>query len=52
MHTKIHSDKAPAALGPYSQGIRTNNRLYISGQLGVDTATNKMPDEFAEQVPW
>ena len=50
MHTKIHSDKAPAALGPYSQGIRTNNRLYISGQLGVDTATNKIPDEFAEQA--
>ncbi len=50
MHTKIHSDKAPAALGPYSQGISTTNRLYISGQLGVDAATGKMPDEFTEQA--
>ncbi|MDY0259117.1 MAG: RidA family protein [Desulfovibrio sp.] len=50
MHTRILSNKAPAALGPYSQGIRTTNRLYISGQLGVDTATGTMPEEFAEQA--
>lgn len=42
MRKVVHSDKAPAAVGPYSQGIRAGNLLFISGQLGLDTDTGKI----------
>lgn len=32
----IHSDQAPAALGPYSQAIRVDRLLFLSGQIGLD----------------
>ncbi len=38
----IQTDKAPAAIGPYSQALMVGNTLYISGQLGIDPATGKM----------
>jgi 2-iminobutanoate/2-iminopropanoate deaminase len=38
----IQTDKAPAALGPYSQALLAGNTLYISGQLGIDPATGKL----------
>lgn len=38
----IHSDKAPAAIGPYSQAIRKGPGLFISGQLGVNPATGEL----------
>lgn len=31
----VKTDKAPAALGPYSQAIKANNSLYVSGVLGL-----------------
>lgn len=34
--TVIASDKAPAALGPYSQAIRVGDTVYVSGCLGLD----------------
>ena len=37
----ISSPKAPSAIGPYSQAVRVGNRLYLSGQLGLDPATGK-----------
>lgn len=40
--TIISTDKAPAALGPYSQAISVNNTIYISGQLPIDPASGKM----------
>ena len=40
----INSDKAPAAVGPYSQAIEAGGTLYISGQLPIDPATGKMPE--------
>jgi reactive intermediate/imine deaminase len=40
----IHSKHAPAALGPYSQGTRTGNTVYLSGQLGLDPATGNLVD--------
>ncbi len=40
----ISTDKAPAAIGPYSQAIRIGNRLYLSGQIGIDPATGQMVD--------
>ena len=35
----IHTDKAPAAIGPYSQAIQAGNTIYVSGQLPIDPAT-------------
>ena len=42
MNKKIYTDKAPAAIGPYSQAIQAGNILYISGMIPVDPATNTM----------
>lgn len=38
----IETDKAPKAIGPYSQGLQVGNVLYVSGQLGLDPATGKL----------
>jgi 2-iminobutanoate/2-iminopropanoate deaminase len=38
----IHTDKAPAAIGPYSQGIRVGNLLFTSGQIPIDPATGEV----------
>lgn len=35
MKTKINTEQAPAAIGPYSQAIQVANFLFVSGQLGV-----------------
>ena len=34
-HEIISTTRAPAAIGPYSQGVRVGNTLYLSGQLGI-----------------
>ena len=47
----IATDKAPKAIGPYSQGLLVGNTLYISGQIGMDPATGKfVADSAAEQT--
>jgi len=38
----IYTDKAPAAIGPYSQAVEVNGTLYISGQVPVNSATGKV----------
>ena len=40
----ISTDKAPAAIGPYSQAIEANGFVYVSGQLPIDPATGKFPE--------
>ncbi len=35
----IHTDSAPAAIGPYSQAIRSGNLVFLSGQTPIDPAT-------------
>lgn len=35
----IQTDKAPQAIGPYSQAVRTGNMVYTAGQIGLDPAT-------------
>lgn len=35
----IQTDKAPAAIGPYSQAVRTGNMVYTAGQIALDPAT-------------
>jgi reactive intermediate/imine deaminase len=46
----IHSKHAPAALGPYSQGIRVGGTVYLSGQLGLDPATGNLADGIDAQA--
>ena len=41
MKKMINSEKAPKAIGPYSQAIEANGTLYISGQIPVDVTTGK-----------
>lgn len=42
MITKISTEKAPAAIGPYSQAISTGTMLYTSGQLGINPANGEL----------
>ncbi len=42
MSEKIHTDKAPAAIGPYSQAVKIGQRLLTSGQIPIDPATGKI----------
>ena len=37
--TIIHTDKAPAAIGAYSQAVRASDTVYMSGQIPLDPAT-------------
>jgi len=39
---EIHSDKAPAAIGPYSQAIETNGFVFASGQIPVDPVSREL----------
>lgn len=41
-HQFIHSDRAPAAIGPYSQAVRSGNTVYLSGQTPLDPATMEL----------
>jgi 2-iminobutanoate/2-iminopropanoate deaminase len=38
----IHSDEAPRAIGPYSQGVRTGDLLFVSGQIPLDPKTGRL----------
>lgn len=38
----IQTDKAPKAIGPYSQAIRTDSMIYTAGQIGLDPATSDL----------
>lgn len=54
MNKQIATDKAPAALGPYSQGIVAGGLLFASGQVPIDPATGELAgatiEEQAKQV--
>ena len=39
MNKALHTDNAPAAIGPYSQAVQAEKTIYVSGQLPVDPAT-------------
>jgi 2-iminobutanoate/2-iminopropanoate deaminase len=38
----IYTDKAPQAIGPYSQAVRTETMVYTAGQIGLDPATREI----------
>ncbi len=46
----IHTDRAPAAVGPYSQAIRAGNLLITSGQLGLEPETGNLPEGVEAQA--
>ena len=48
MLTKVSTDKAPAAIGPYSQGIIAGDFLYASGQIAINPATGNIEAEGIE----
>lgn len=41
MNKGLHTENAPAALGPYSQGVQAGDTIYVSGQLPIDPATGE-----------
>lgn len=45
---KIQTEKAPAAVGPYSQAIVSNGMVYTSGQIAIDPVTNKVEADTIE----
>lgn len=38
----IHTDRAPKAIGPYSQAVRVGDTVYLSGQIPLDPATGEL----------
>ena len=50
MKTIISTDKAPQAIGPYSQAIEVNGMIYTSGVIPVNPATGEIPATVEEQA--
>ncbi len=50
MKTPIHTDKAPQAIGTYSQAIRAGNTIYVSGQVPFNPETMELVKDFEQQV--
>ena len=50
MKTVISTQNAPAAIGPYSQGIQAGSLIITSGQLPIDPATGAFPATIEEQT--
>ena len=46
----IATEKAPAAIGPYSQGLDLGNLVFVSGQIPVDPSTGTMPETIEAQA--
>lgn len=50
MKEALHTDKAPAAIGPYSQGTKAGPMIFVSGQLPIDPATGQMAEGIEAQT--
>ena len=48
--TIIHTDRAPAAIGAYSQAVRAGDTVYLSGQIPLDPATMQLVDGVEAQI--
>lgn len=48
--TLIHTEKAPAAVGPYSQATASGDLLFVSGQLGIIPGEGKLAEGFKAQT--
>lgn len=47
---RIKTDKAPEAIGAYSQGVQAGQFLFVSGQLPVDPMTQTIPEDIGSQT--
>lgn len=45
----IRAEKAPAPIGPYSQAVKANNTLYVSGQIPIDQSTGQLIEGTIEE---
>ncbi len=50
MGEAVKTASAPAALGPYSQAVKTDNYLFCSGQMGIDPATGNLVEGVTAQT--
>lgn len=50
MKKTVTAPNAPAAIGPYSHAVTTDNLVFTSGQLGIDPATGKLPEGVEAQA--
>ena len=51
MRETVHTDRAPQAIGPYSQAVRAGDLIFASGQIATDPATGEfVPGGVAEQT--
>lgn len=50
MKKVIHTEKAPQAIGPYSQAIQVGDMIYISGQIGMDPETGDVQEGIQKQT--
>lgn len=51
MHREIvHTENAPAAVGPYSQAVKTDNMVFTAGQIGLDPQSGELRSGLEEQT--
>ena len=50
MKEELSTMKAPGAIGPYSQGVKAGNLVFVSGQLPIDVASGSMPADIKSQT--
>ena len=50
MKQVLHTEKDPAAIGPYAQGWKVGDMVYTSGQLGIDMETGKLAEGVEAQA--
>lgn len=50
MKSIVNTEKAPGAIGPYSQAVTTGNLVFVSGQLPLDPAAGAFPEGIAAQT--
>ena len=50
MKERINTDKAPGAIGPYSQGMKVDNLIFFSGQIPINPATGELPEGIEAQT--
>jgi len=46
----VHTDDAPAAVGPYSQAVKTDNMVFTAGQIGLDPSNGNMREGLEDQT--
>ncbi len=46
----VHTDKAPAAVGPYSQAVRVGRLIFTAGQVGLDPSTGQLVEGLEAQT--